>query len=207
MSMSRIEQLIEEIEEYIDGCKPAPLSNNKILVNREELEELLVELRLRVPDEIKQYQRVISNQEAIMNDARTQADAMLQEAKSQTNEMVNDHEITQAAYQAANQIIDDANVQAQAILDAAVNDANNIRQGAIQYTDDALHNLQNIIAHTVETAQNRFDAYMASMKSAFDVVTNNRSELHLPPQASNASAPTGGEAQEGQGGNYTEDMQ
>ena len=53
--MSRIEQLIGEIEEYIDGCKFQPLSNTKILVNKEELEELLVELRLRIPDEIKQY--------------------------------------------------------------------------------------------------------------------------------------------------------
>ena len=52
--MSRIEQLIGEIEEYIDGCKFQPLSNTKILVNKEELEELLVELRLRIPDEIKQ---------------------------------------------------------------------------------------------------------------------------------------------------------
>ena len=50
--MSRIEQLIGEIEEYIDGCKFQPLSNTKILVNKEELEELLVELRLRIPDEI-----------------------------------------------------------------------------------------------------------------------------------------------------------
>ncbi len=193
--MSRIEQLIEEIEEYIDGCKPAPLSNNKIMVNREELEELLVELRLRVPDEIKQYQRVISNQEAIMNDAHSQADALIQEARDKTNEMVNEHEVTQAAYQAANQIIDDANVQAQAIIDAAVNDANSIRQGAIQYTDDALRNLQNIIAQTVDTAQNRFEAYMESMKNAFDVVTNNRSELLVSPQQQESAAPEGGEGQ------------
>ncbi len=205
--MSRIEQLIEEIEEYIDGCKPAPLSNNKILVNREELEELLVELRLRVPDEIKQYQRVISNQEAIMNDARTQADAMLQEARSQTDEMVNEHEITQAAYAAANQIIDDANVQAQAILDSAVNDANSIRQGAMQYTDDALRNLQNIIAHAVETSQNRFEAYMNAMKNSFDLVTNNRNELNMPPQPQDATGTAGeGAETEGVGAGYTEDM-
>ncbi len=198
--MSRIEQLIEEIEEYIDGCKASPFSNNKILVNREELEELLVELRLRVPDEIKQYQRVISNQEAIMNDARTQADAMLQEAKSQTNEMVNEHEITQAAYSAANQIIDDANVQAQAILDAAVNDANNIRQGAIQYTDDALRGLQNIIAHSVEAAQSRFDAYINEMKQSFDRVTSNRSELYLPQQPQDAAGSAAGAGMETQSG-------
>ena len=46
--MSRIEQLISEIEEYIDSCKFQALSNSKIIVNKEELEELLVELRLRI---------------------------------------------------------------------------------------------------------------------------------------------------------------
>ena len=39
--MSRIEQLISEIEEYIDSCKFQALSNSKIIVNKEELEELL----------------------------------------------------------------------------------------------------------------------------------------------------------------------
>ena len=96
--MSRIEQLIDEIEEYIDSCKYQPLSTTKILVNKEELEELLVELRLRVPDEIKQYQKIISNQEAILNEARTQADTMVAEATAQTNELVNEHEIMQKAY-------------------------------------------------------------------------------------------------------------
>ena len=49
--MSRIEQLINEIEEYIDSCKFQPLSTTKIIVNKEELDELLVELRLRIPDQ------------------------------------------------------------------------------------------------------------------------------------------------------------
>ena len=66
--MSRIEQLIGEIEEYIDSCKYQPLSNTKILVNKEEMEELLVELRLRVPEEIKKYQKIISQQDAILAD-------------------------------------------------------------------------------------------------------------------------------------------
>lgn len=182
--MSRIEQLIAEIEEYIDSCKPQPFSNNKILVNREELEELLVELRLRVPDEIKQYQKIISNQDAILSDARTQADAMIREATAHTNEMVNDHEIVQQAYTAANQIVEEANMQAQNILDAAVNDANNIRQGAIQYTDDMLAKLQNMMIHAMETSQNRFEAYMNALQSSYEVVTGNRNELRVPEQPS-----------------------
>ena len=49
--MSRIEQIITEIEDYIDSCKLQPLSNTKILVNKEEIdknighaEEILSEL-------------------------------------------------------------------------------------------------------------------------------------------------------------------
>ena len=52
---SRIEQIISEIEEYVDSCKFQPLSNTKIIVNKEELEELLTELRMKTPDEIKRY--------------------------------------------------------------------------------------------------------------------------------------------------------
>ena len=183
--MSRIEQLIGEIEEYIDGCKFQPLSNTKILVNKEEL---LVELRLRIPDEIKQYQKIISNQDAILTDARTQADAMIEKATAQTNELVNEHEIMQRAYEAANQVIEDANNQAQTIVDAAVRDADNIRQGAVQYTQDMLKSVENIINHTMEGAQGRFDSFMSSLKSSYDIVSANRAELDHSIQRNDEAA-------------------
>ena len=54
MSSSRIEQIIEEIEDYIDTCKgPLFSSGDKIVVERERMEELLRELRLKTPEEIK----------------------------------------------------------------------------------------------------------------------------------------------------------
>lgn len=188
--MSRIEQLIGEIEEYIDSCKPQPLSNSKIIVNKEELEELLVELRLRIPDEIKKYQKIISNQDAILNEARVQADSMIQEATAQTNELVNEHEIMQRAYAAANQVVEEAQMQAQDIVNAAVQDANGIRQSAVEYTDNMLNNLQNIMTHSMEGAQGRFDAFMASMQSSYDIVTTNRNELSgsiVQPEAAGAA--------------------
>ena len=175
--MSRIEQLIGEIEEYIDSCKYQPLSNSKIVVNRDELEELLVELRLRIPDEIKQYQKIISNRDAIMNEARQQADSILAQANAQTNELVNEHEIMQKAYAQANDIIEQAYQQAQQIVEQAVADANGIRQSSVQYTDDMLKSLQTIISHSMEGAQGRFDAFMTSMQSSYDIVSSNRKEL------------------------------
>ena len=58
---SRIEQIIEEIEEYIDSCKFQPLSTTKIIVNKDQMDELLRELRMKTPDEIKRYQKIIES--------------------------------------------------------------------------------------------------------------------------------------------------
>jgi hypothetical protein len=72
---SRIEQIIEEIEEYIDkDCKFQPLSSTKIIVNKEHLDELLRELRMKTPDEIKRYQKIISNRHDHIDAARLSSD-------------------------------------------------------------------------------------------------------------------------------------
>ena len=128
---SRIEQIIEEIEEFVESCKYQPLSTTKIVVNKEELEELLRELRLKTPDEIKRYQKIISNKDAILADAQAKADSLIAEAQAKTKEMVSQHEVMQQAYAQANETIANANKQAQQILDEATMDANNIRLSAI----------------------------------------------------------------------------
>ena len=94
---SRIEQIISEIEEYVDSCKFQPLSNTKIIVNKEELEELLTELRMKTPDEIKRYQKIISNKDAILADAQSKADAIIADAKTQAQQMVTESEVMQQA--------------------------------------------------------------------------------------------------------------
>ena len=48
---SRIEQIIEEIEEFVESCKYQPLYTTKIVVNKEELEEILREIKLKTTDE------------------------------------------------------------------------------------------------------------------------------------------------------------
>lgn len=179
--MSKIEQIITEIEEYIDNCRFQPLSNTKIVVNKEEIDELLAELRLKTPDEIKKYQRIIANRDSILKDAKSKADAMLQQAQEQTSELVSEHEIMQQAYAQANEIVEQATQQAQQIVDSAAEDANAIRGGAMQYTDDVLANLQNIITHTMENVTIKYDNFMKSLNTSLDVVTANRQELN-PPQ-------------------------
>lgn len=177
---SRIEQIIEEIEEYIDSCKFQALSTTKIIVNKDQIDELLRELRMKTPDEIKRYQKIIANRDAILEDAKSKAESMIEEAQIHTNQLVSEHEIMQQAYAQANDIVMAATEQAQEILDNATNDANDIRINAMQYTSDLLANAENIIGHTLDSYTSKYDGLVNSLRECYDVVRANRAELEVP---------------------------
>ncbi len=175
---SRIEQLIDEIEEYIENCKPRFMSNTEIIVNKEEIDELLRELRMKTPDEIKRYQKIISNKEAILQDAKDRAQALINEATVHTNELINEHEIMQQAYAQANEVVKMATVQAQEILDNATMEANAVRSAAMQYMDDMLAHLETVITSALQSSTTNYDNLIGSLGQYRDIILSNRQELH-----------------------------
>ena len=81
-TMSRIEQIINEMEEYLDGCKAQAFSNSKrIVVEKDVIDDMLVELRMRTPEEIKKYQKIIANKDEILSEAKKTAENNSKPAK------------------------------------------------------------------------------------------------------------------------------
>lgn len=174
---SKIEQVISEIEEYIDGCNFVPLSSTKIIVVKEEIEEMLHELRLKTPEEVKKYQKLLKDKDRIIGEANEQARMILDTAQVQTNELVNEHEIMQRAYGEGQAYIDQAKAEAQKILDAAVEEANSYKQSAVEYTDQLLESMQAIIETTINSAASRYDGLLGDLNSTLNVILSNRSAL------------------------------
>lgn len=175
---SRIEQLIDELEEYIESCKPKFMSNSEIIVNKEEIDELLRELRMKTPDEIKRYQKIISNKEAILNDARAKAQALIDDATARTNRLISEHEIMQQAYSQANEIVATAARQAQEILDKATIEANELRMQASQYTEDKLVELESIVVSAIQSSTANYDSLLGSLGQYRDVIQSNLRTFH-----------------------------
>lgn len=175
---SRIEQLIDEIEEYIDSCKYQAFSNTKIIVDKDEIDDLLKELRQKTPDEIKRYQKIISNKEAILNDARSKAQALIDDATEKTTELINEQEIMQQAYAQANEVIKLATNQAQEIVDNATLEANAIRDSMMQYADEIMAQLEAMLNHGIEVANAHYGNLIHDLSSLNDVVSSNRAEFH-----------------------------
>ena len=189
---SKFEQMIDDIEDYITSCKGKPFSNSVILVNRDEILDMLQELRQKTPVEISRYQKVISNKEAILNDARQKAEQLINEAAVHTNELVSESEIMQQAYAQAQEIVEMASERAQEIVNQANEEATSMRMAAVTYTDDNLGVIESILSHGIDVAATNYERLMTQLQETIQVIQANRSMLFASDEA---DAPDAGQEQ------------
>lgn len=175
---NRIEQVIGDIEEYIDGCKMQAFSNTKIVVDRTQIEEFLDELRQYTPEEVKKYQRMLNNRDKILADAKKKASEVEEKAQAYADHMVSESQITKLAYEKANEILTSAQQEAQRIIEAAQDEADAVRGGALAYTNDMLDNLRSILSGTIDDCQNRYSALISSLTAHQNIVIQNQQELN-----------------------------
>ncbi|MBO6107963.1 MAG: hypothetical protein J6P16_00995 [Eubacterium sp.] len=177
MNASKIEQTIEDIYKYLETCKPAKIYANKILVDRDELMDLLEDLRLSAPDEIRRYQKVITNRDDIINDAQKRAETMLSQAQARTDQLLDENEIMQVAYTRAEEIMRQANEEATALLDQAVKDSDEMRRGALSYTNDLLSDAKLKIQQAISESDAVHRKYQELLKSNVEIIEGNQNEL------------------------------
>lgn len=176
---SKIMQTIEDIYAFVENCKMQPLSATKVVVPKDELYDLLDELRSKTPEEVKRYRKMLSNRAQIIANAENQAAEILADAKEQYSAMVEEHAIVQEAYRQAAETKAEAERQAQAILQAANQDAQQIYAGAIAYTDDLLNQTEMLCRSAYESAQNNTNILLEGLKANIDEIQSNRAELSV----------------------------
>jgi len=177
MSQNRIEQLIEEMYEYIEGCKPKGFSATQVVVMKEEIYDILDEMKLKIPEEIKRCARVVANKDQIIANAEERAEKIIADAKRQAEMLVQESEIMRQAYLQANEMVSRASQQADSIYQQAYNDKEAMKAGAYQYTNEMLSDLEHVIAHTYEETKERAEAMLANLEENLRIVQENRREL------------------------------
>lgn len=210
-SIIKIEQIITDIENYLAGCKNRAFSSTDVIVNREEMEEMLQELRRKTPDEIKQYQKIIANKEAILADAAERAEAMKAEAEQQAralleqaavehNQMISEHEIMLRAHARADEFVNMAVNKAQGIIDNATIEANNLKDAANRYMEEVLGHLAKIISSASQSAnanytkaiqgtQDSYSKLLNSLNEYQNIIQDNINQLHPKEEPAEGSLP------------------
>lgn len=123
-------KLIDEIEDIIEEGTSLPFSK-KIMVDVDEILDIIKEIRIRLPDEIKQAAWIKEEKQRILAEAQKDADNMLNEAEYRLEELIDQEGITKAAKERAEEIINKAQTTAK-----------EIRLGAMEYADSLLLDTQ-----------------------------------------------------------------
>ncbi len=177
MQSSRIEQEIDDIFEFVESCRMQRLSSTKVVVPKDELYDLLDDLRRDVPEEIKRYQKILRQREEILDNAEQKAAAILSDAQEQYKALVEEHAIMQEAYQQAEITVREANEQAEQIVANARAQAAEIGNGAIYYTRDLLEMSEKTLAAALETTSSNAQALESALQGYLDVISQNKAEL------------------------------
>ncbi len=177
MAKKDIDKYIEGIEVYINQAKASPLSQNKITVQRDELLEMIKELKLKLPMEIERCKKIMRNKENILSEARTRSDAILAEAVAEANRLVDTNQITELANIRANEILEMARNQAQQLVDQASEEANEIRLGAMYYTKDKLAEMRDVFSRIHAMEKENYRNLIESLENDTYIVETNLSEM------------------------------
>jgi cell division septum initiation protein DivIVA len=134
----QILSILEDLEDIVEKSITVPLSGRS-LVDKDELLEFIKEIRLKLPDDIKQAKWVMEERQRILLEAKKEADNIVKEADSKVAALVDEHEITKKAYEQANEIIK-----------SAQNNAREIYLGAREYADSILNKVEQILNDTLD---------------------------------------------------------
>lgn len=134
--------LLEELEEALEKSRTVPFSG-KCVVEKEQLLDIIKEVRLKLPDELKQAKWIKEERERILAESQKEADDIVKEAENRIISMIDEHEITRKAYEQKAQIIETANEMSR-----------EISKGTKDYADNLLANLEVVLEDALKTVQN-----------------------------------------------------
>lgn len=177
MQDSRIEQKIEDIYGFVESCKMQNFSSTKVIVPKNDLYDLLDDLRRDAPEEIKRYRKILNQRDAILEDAERKAADILADAQEQYSALVEEHNIMQEAYQQAEITVANANAEAEQIIANAKKQADEMGNGAIYYTTDMLNMAEKVIARAYESTVNNSKALETALSGYLEIIRQNKSEL------------------------------
>ena len=177
MGKKGVEEILTEIDVFIDNCKSQPFSSNNIIVPRNELEDMLNELKLKLPNEIERSKKIMRNKESILATARSRSDKIINESVAEANKLVEQNRITQLANERADEIIDSANAEADRIVEDAKAEAEEIRLAALDYTKDKVSGIRDFLAASLAADKENYKNLVEALEDQVITLEDNIADV------------------------------
>jgi len=138
------------VEYLIHHARHVPFSS-QVMVDEDEVMDLVDQLRFNLPDEIKQANWTVQEQQRIISEAHAEAARIMSKANQRAEESVTDHEIVRRAERQATQVVRDAQSKSDQII-----------RDAEAYALEQLVQLEQHLSRTLATVKRGVEALQSS---------------------------------------------
>ncbi len=135
-------QLIDRLEELFNEARAVPFTHN-VVVDEDRMLEVIDQMRIVIPDEVKKAQQVLSQRDRFLAQAQEEADRTIALARDKAEQIASKDNIVIEAQRRAEQIIAQARADAEAT-----------RRDADDYVVDTLIQLQDTLEKVLNQVRN-----------------------------------------------------
>lgn len=154
--------LLDRLESLVNQSRRLPLTPN-IVVNEEEILDVLDQIRVGMPEEIKEARMVLETREARLRDADDQAQQMLLTAQERAERLIDEHEITRRA-----------GTEAEALLTDARERSRKMRRDADDYARDRMEELETQLSNALSQVRRGVETLEAGREGSPDAKPKGR---------------------------------
>ncbi len=162
----RVMELLEDLEDVVEGATKVPMMN-KVMIEAEEVNNIIKDIRLSLPDDVQQAKWIRDERDRIMAEAKSEYERIIREARKQADYLVEESEITARATKLAQEIKQDAEMQARIL-----------KMRTYDYVDKMLYDMQGKMD---ELNMRYFGEMYSNLEQTFEQIngtlSNNREEI------------------------------
>ena len=162
---AKIEDLLEELFELINDCKATTFFGGKV-IDKEIAFGIINDIRMNLPQEIKEAKKIIDNANKIIQDADYRAGQIIKQAEEIVEKLISEHEITKMARERDEQ----AKLEIQEYV-------RNMRIGTLTYADNCLINIEKELQESLNKLSNNFRVIEEIISNEINTIYQNRQEL------------------------------
>jgi cell division septum initiation protein DivIVA len=134
MKMS-VEAILDTIDDMLERAWGVPFSGGKCVVNSDKIRDLIDEIRLNLPTEIKQAKAIAADRNEILSAARKEADGIVKRAEEKAKALIAEEEIYRQAKEKADEMQNAAQIKSK-----------EMRQAAFAYSEEMLRRVEEVTA-------------------------------------------------------------
>ncbi len=161
-----IDYLIDRLEALIRNGKRVPLTGNKVMVDEQECYDMIDQMRVTVPEEVKIAKRTFLDRERILADAEDESRQIVERAERERDSMLQRDGLLAEAERQRDLLMSEAaqeayelRTQAQHMYDEAVAQAQEMREGANLYAMQVLQEMENLLGKHLGMVQNGLKSF------------------------------------------------